>query len=325
MAGTEAIRQCRDSLARGSKSFALASRLLPDPARDHAAVLYAWCRHADDSVDRAPASRQSEALEALHVGLDQVYSSARPDDMVLAAFQDVVRSCGIPEVYPRELLAGMEMDARGYDYVTMHDLRLYCYRVASTVGLMMCHVMRLEEPWALRHAAHLGVAMQLTNICRDVAEDWGLGRLYIPDRLLEQVGYPGLRERLGTPLPQDARTPLSHALRSLLAEADGYYRSGDEGLPALRWRFALAIRAARLIYAQIGQCIADNDFDVFAGRAVVPQRDKLRLMGRALGGEVKGTPRRLRRFPSSLASRRPPAHTPRPLDSVALAGDVLPL
>jgi len=289
-----AIEHCRAELARGSKSFALAGRLLPQPARDRAAVIYTWCRRADDAIDECAPGRQRDALARLEAELDLVYSPTRPRDRVLAAFQSVIRAVGIPVDYPRELLAGMAMDVDGYRYRTMDDLLTYCYRVASTVGLMMCHVMELDDPRALRNAAHLGMAMQLTNICRDVAEDWERGRLYVPDDLLAECGAEDLRSQLGGPLPTVARDALADALQILLTEAERLYQSGDRGLRALRWRFSVAIRAARLIYAEIGCILEQRRCDVFEGRAVVPTRTKLELVGRAVRDEVLTGPDRAR-------------------------------
>ncbi|HWN69346.1 MAG TPA: squalene/phytoene synthase family protein, partial [Haliangium sp.] len=162
----DAISLCRQTIAAHSRSFALASRVLPPRCRDEAAVVYTWCRRADDAVDLAPPGKQAGALVRLGAELDGVYDGEAQEDIALAAFQEVVQRHRIPREYPAELLAGMDMDARGQRYDDMHTLLLYCYRVASTVGLMMSHVMGVTHDGALRHAAHLGMAMQLTNICR---------------------------------------------------------------------------------------------------------------------------------------------------------------
>src|SRR5690606_15946871 len=111
-----------------------------------------------------PASQQPEQLRNLRRELGDIYAGKLMLDPTLTEFQRVVRECDIPEVYPRELLDGMAMDVEGYRYRTWDELLLYCYRVASTVGLMMCRVMSVEEEQALDHAVDLGIAMQLTNI-----------------------------------------------------------------------------------------------------------------------------------------------------------------
>jgi phytoene synthase len=146
---------------------------------------------------------------------------------------------------------------------------------------MMCHVMGVRRPEALTHAAHLGLAMQLTNIARDVAEDWSRGRLYLPDALLARHGAGGLHRQLGEPWPAHATTGVAGAVGELLAIADGYYRSGAAGLSALSPRCALAVDAARLIYADIGRAVREQGCDPRAGRAFVSTPRKLWLLARA--------------------------------------------
>ncbi|MET0595962.1 MAG: phytoene/squalene synthase family protein, partial [Polyangiaceae bacterium] len=201
---------------------------------------------------------------------------------ILAAFQDVVRRRNIPREYPEELLAGMEMDADGTVYGSYATLLSYCYRVAGTVGLMMSHVMGVRHAGALRHAAHLGMAMQLTNICRDVGEDWGRGRLYLPRDLLAAAGAPDLRSYLGEPLPTSARASIAAVTRELLRRAESLYQSGDLGIPYLSFRSAIAVRTARLVYADIGRVILAQKADPFAPRAFVGKGRKLMLALRAL-------------------------------------------
>lgn len=305
----EQIDTCRRVIAEHSKSFALASRLLPSECRDDAAVVYAWCRHADDAVDLAPVSEQSRALAALRTELAAIYSGEPQSDSVLAAFQEVSATRGIPQEYPEELLAGMEMDAVGTEYDSVDRLLQYCFRVAGTVGLMMCHVLGVQASHAVRHAAHLGMAMQLTNIARDVLEDWERGRLYIPDTILEECGAPGLRSHLGESLPRAAASPLARAVHQLLEEADRFYQSGDAGLALLSWRSAFSVRTARLVYSRIGERIEHNGCNVFAGRMFVPTPTKLRLVARALAAAGAELPSRIRggfsRVPLSNVVRFP--------------------
>jgi phytoene synthase len=279
---TLAATTSRAIIAHHSKSFALASKLLPPEGRDEASIVYAWCRRADDAVDLVPEREQARAVAALRYELDCLYAGEAPADPILAAFQDVIRRRSIPREYPEELLAGMEMDAVGTAYGSYATLLSYCYRVAGTVGLMMSHVMGVRHAEALRHAAHLGMGMQLTNICRDVGEDWGRGRLYLPQDLLAARGASDLRSHLGEPLPASARAPIADVTRELLRRAARLYRSGDAGIPFLAWRSALAVRTARLVYADIGRVILAQNADPFAPRAVVGKGRKLALVVRAL-------------------------------------------
>jgi phytoene synthase len=265
-----ARRAARGALAAGSKSFALAGKMLPRRCRDDAAVLYAWCRACDDAIDLAPEDTRRQALRRMRVELDEIYAGRTPADPAMAAFAEVVRRWNIPRQYPAGLLDGFEMDVEGVRYRTVGELLGYAYRVAGTVGVMMAHLMGATDAQALRRAAHLGMAMQLTNICRDVDEDWRNGRLYLPADLLG-------------PFPGDGLDPAaaSTAVAGLLAEGDRFYASGDLGLAALGFRCAAAIRAARLIYADIGRVIAGRSHDVRRGRAVVSRGRKLWLLARA--------------------------------------------
>jgi phytoene synthase len=275
---TDAIQRCRASIAHHGKSFALASRLLPAACRDDVAVIYAWCRRVDDAIDLSPGETQHLALARLRRELDAVYGGGGlaedGAEDVPRALREVVERCNVPREYPEELLAGMEMDVRGHRYQCFDDVSLYGYRVASTVGLMLCHVMGVEDARALRHAAHLGLAMQVTNICRDVYEDWQRGRLYLPDDLLEHHGAPRLRAELGGAFPAHARDACRGVVAELLARADRFYASGDAGLAYLPPRCAMAVDLARRVYSDIGVVLASGGHDVLAPRAVVPAHRK---------------------------------------------------
>jgi phytoene synthase len=302
---SDALAISRQVIAVHSKSFALASRLLPARERNRAVVVYAWCRRADDAVDHAAnVQGASAALAQLRQELDAVYADEAMADPVLDAFRHVTRTCRIPRLYPEELLEGLAMDVECTHYEELPALLRYCYRVAGTVGLMMCHVMGLRQEAATRNAVHLGVAMQLTNICRDVAEDWERGRLYLPDDLLGRYGCGELHTQLGGPFPRRARQPVARVIADLLDRADEYYRSGDVGIPALSWRCGLAIRTARRVYAAIGERIRARGCDPLAGRAWVSTGGKLALAGRAVAASAWGAPRMLRRSGARLEPPR---------------------
>jgi phytoene synthase len=271
----------REVLAKNSKSFALAAKLLPARVASNVVVLYAYCRRADDAIDNVPPAEQPARLAALRSELDALYARETPPEASLATFQQVLRDCEIPREYLDELLLGMEMDVNEYSYSSFSDLALYGHRVAGVVGLMMCHVMGVRRDTSLEHAAHLGIGMQLTNIARDVWEDWQRGRLYLPDDMLHEAGARDLRAQLGRPFPRHASPAVARVTRELLDRADLYYASGDRGVRDLSLRCGLAVRTARLVYSAIGDRIRANDCDPFAGRAVVPKSQKLRLAARA--------------------------------------------
>lgn len=268
----EALRLCRASLSTNSRSFSWASLLLPRHARGPVAVFYAWCRRCDDAVDDATPEGQPAALARLQAEVEDIYAGKTMQEAVLAAFQVVVQHYGIPRIYVDELLNGFAMDVGNVRYCTHDQLLLYCYRVAGVVGLMMCHIMGIADEKKLDRAAHLGIAMQLTNICRDVVEDWGLGRRYVPAELLSAPSEPG-----GV-FPKALVPEYVDPVRSLLAEADRYYASADQGIRVLGLRSALAVRMARKVYSAIGSVIAARGYDVGAGRAVVSGWRKLAIM-----------------------------------------------
>ena len=300
-------QEARAAIQQHSKSFALASKVLGARLRDDTSVVYAWCRRTDDAIDELPRERAAElpaTLERLTTELTHAYAGD-VDDAQMAAFGAIARARRIPRRYPEELIEGMAMDARGTHYRSVDDVLLYGWRVAGVVGLMMSHVFGVADDAALPHAAHLGLGMQLTNICRDVAEDWERGRLYLPADLLARHGAADLAADLGKPLPTTALPAISKTVEELLAVAERYYRSGDRGIRYLPWRAALAVSAARRIYAAIGIRIAATGYDVTACRAVVSHGAKLahvtaaatRLLmsspGRALAGVLRSRPVRI--------------------------------
>jgi phytoene synthase len=299
---TPPFAECRRILARHSKSFALAGRLLPAPQRDALAVVYAWCREADDAIDLAPRTAQPDRLRALTAELQSIYAGEPQHRPATICFQAVVKQYRIPMDHPAKLVLGLAMDAGDVRYETVADLRRYAFRVAGTVGLMACRVFGVTSRLTLIHAAHLGIAMQLTNICRDVEEDWVRDRLYLPLELLPSEVAAELRSVRRGPLAPSTRTALSPALAALLRESARYYRSADRGLRALDGQVRLAVRTARLVYAAIGDAIAARGYAV-GPRAIVPTRRKLALVVRACRADVRPAPVP-RRAPSTQSARR---------------------
>ena len=260
----------RKIIRHHSKSFALAARLLCPVVRRRAERLYAWCRYADDAIDHAPTPLATvAALEELRTELGAIYAGLTPATTAGQMLKTVIEEIGLPREYPAELLLGMAMDAAGQRYATLDELLLYCHRVAGVVGLMMCHAMGVADERAAVHAGHLGIAMQLTNIARDVAEDWAKGRLYLP------TDWLGGNPPAGRPLDDSHVAP---AIQYLLVEADRYYVSGDAGLPHLDHRSRLAVHTARAVYAAIGTEVRRKGCRPSAGRAVTSTVTKFRAV-----------------------------------------------
>lgn len=263
----------RAVMAAGSQSFDFAAKALPEWQREGARYLYVWCRHCDDKVDMAPTLPEKLAnVRALEEQTKLSWIDIPADDLVFRAFGQVCSGYQIPREYPLDLLAGMRADAEGKRYETLEDLELYCYYVAGTVGLMMCHVMGISNPAALHHAVDLGIAMQLTNISRDVREDFEQGRIFLPLQWLREAGIP----------PEDLmneayRPALVNVVDRLLAHAREKYRSGDRGLRYLHWRSALAIRVASGVYSGIGREVLRRGPRAWDQRCFTTKFTKLKL------------------------------------------------
>jgi phytoene synthase len=270
------LTACRALLRNGSKSFHAASRLLPPSVRAPATALYAFCRLADDAIDGEGAS--PAALAALAERLDLVYAGRplnHPCDRALAA---IVEAHALPRALPEALLEGLAWDAEGRRYHDLSALNAYAARVAGTVGAMMAVLMGVRAPGPLARACDLGVAMQLTNIARDVGEDARMGRLYLPVSWLEEAGIDP-EAWLARPVFGPA---LGAVVARLLATADELYDRAAAGIGALPLACRPGIGAARLIYAEIGREVQRRGLDSVSSRAVVPRGRKLALLARSL-------------------------------------------
>ena len=180
------LSDCRALSRQGSRSFHAASLLLPDEYRRPMTALYAFCRIADDAIDNA--ADPEAGLAGLHRRLDGIYAGRPDEHPVDRAFSHVVRTRRIPRMLPDALLEGFLWDVVGRRYDTLSDTYAYSTRVAGTVGAMMAILMGVRDTEVLSRACDLGVAMQLTNIARDVGEDARAGRVYLPRELLEANG-----------------------------------------------------------------------------------------------------------------------------------------
>jgi phytoene synthase len=263
------MEHCVEAIRHGSLSFHAASRLLPRRLRDPALALYAFCRLADDAVDLQPA--KADAVLALHERLDLAYAGTPRDAPEDRAFAAVIEEFGMPRALPEALLEGLAWDAMERRYASLSDLRAYSARVAAAVGAMMCVLMRVRDPNALARACDLGVAMQLTNIARDVGEDAREGRLYLPTDWMVEAGVPPedfLRDPQATP-------EVRAMVRRLLREADDRYARCDAGIAELPLSCRPGIFAARHIYGGINRRVRTGDYDTISQRARTTGRQKL--------------------------------------------------
>lgn len=270
------LRACRTMLAGGSRSFYAASFLLPRRVRDAATALYAFCRLADDAIDVGEGG--ADALAQLYLRLDRAYAGQPFDHAADRAFADVVTRYGVPRTLPEALIDGFAWDEAERTYETIDDLLGYAARVAGTVGAMMSLLMGRREPDVIARACDLGMAMQLTNIARDVGEDARNGRLYLPRAWLRAEGIDPEAW-----LQAPAFTPaIARITGRLLAEADELYARADAGIARLPPDCRPGITAARLLYAEIGREVERRGWDSVSSRAVVPGSRKLGLLFTAM-------------------------------------------
>ncbi|MEO0398523.1 MAG: phytoene/squalene synthase family protein [Pseudomonadota bacterium] len=287
----------RAAIADGSKSFALASHFFDAPMRDDAQMLYAWCRYCDDVIDGqtlgadAPDAAMTPAERARR--LDGLKSMTRDalnggpcTEPAFEAFRHVALKHRLPDSYPLDLLDGFAHDVTPRLYLSMDDLLTYCYGVAGVVGVMMAIVMGVDrdDVETLDRACDLGLAFQLTNICRDIMDDAAAGRVYLPQDVLAEEGLSAEPSVLLSPENKDA---VWRAAVRQLRVADAYYESATEGVRRLPTRAAAAIAAARNIYRAIGARLRAGGPEAWRGRVYVAKRRKMML---ALAGIATGAP-----------------------------------
>lgn len=269
------LEHCRQAIKHGSLSFYAASHLLPARVRNPALALYAFCRLADDEVDLK--QDKTGSVLALRDRLDLVYAgrprNAAPD----RAFASIVEDFEMPRALPDALLEGLAWDAEERQYQTLSGVFDYSARVAAAVGAMMTVLMGVRDPDALARACDLGVAMQLTNIARDVGEDALEGRLYLPLDWLEDAGIDP------TEFLRDPRSnpDIQRLTKRLVMEANRLYYRSEAGIGALPVGCRPGIWAARLIYAGIGKELGRMNYDSLSARAHTSKSQKLGWLGQS--------------------------------------------
>lgn len=263
-------------LREGSRTFFAASLLLPRRVREPASALYAFCRLADDAVDLD--NDRLTAVARLRERLHRAYEGRPLPEPADRAFAEVVARFDIPRALPEALLEGFEWDAEGRRYQDLDGLFTYACRVAGTVGAMMAMVMGVRSPEVVARACDLGVAMQLSNIARDVGEDARAGRFYLP---LDWVREAGIEPEtwLAAPVFSEA---LGSVVQRLLRAADELYDRVGDGIAELPLNCRPGINAARVLYAEIGREVERLGLDSVTRRAVVPMPRKAWLLTRAI-------------------------------------------
>jgi phytoene synthase len=280
----EAFEACRRETAEWAKTFYLGTLLMPPAKRRAIWAIYVWCRRTDELMDspeaqRRPVAELAERLDAWEQRTRALFRGEVRDGLDLV-MRDTIERFPQPLQPYLDMIEGMRMDLTTTRYSSFEELRLYCYRVAGTVGLMTQEVMGLDSaytsaPWsdppdASEAAVALGIANQLTNILRDVGEDRGRGRIYLPLDELERFGYG--EEQLMAGVINESWREL---MRFQLQRARDWFARSEAGVrwlaPDARWPVWASLRLYRGILAVIER----HDYDVFNRRAYVPRRIKL--------------------------------------------------
>lgn len=270
----EALEAAGDILALKGRSFHWARRLMSKTHAARATRLYALCRYLDDLSDEA--TSQAEARVAL-AAARQAIETGNTTNSVLRDGLSLMSECAIEASIVLELIHGISTDLEPVRMANEAELLRYSYRVAGTVGLMMCRVLDVTDPAALAHAVDLGIAMQLTNISRDISEDAEAGRRYLPANLVGELAPAELIS------PTKSLQPLVRSsLKHLLDLADQFYQSGELGLPYLPFRARCGILVAARVYRAIGTRLRQRDCDYWTGRVVVSDWEKGGISLRAL-------------------------------------------
>ena len=273
----QAYAECRSITRREAKNFYYAFITLPPAKRRAICAAYAFCRHCDDSVDEAASSEEKlSALSELQTNLGLAYQGRAPTPMFLA-LADTAGRYDIPEDYFREIILGVESDLVKTRYSDFAELREYCYRVASVVGLVCLQIFEYRDPAAREYAIDLGIAMQLTNIMRDVREDWEMGRVYLPQDEMARFGYT--EQELEGGVRNEAFVDL---LRFQGQRARSYYRSGFRLLSYLSRRSRGCPAVLGSIYSGVLDRIEATGYDVLGGeRIALSSSQKVRITARA--------------------------------------------
>lgn len=277
-----AYRYCEAVTRRHAKSFYFAAKFLPKLKRKAVYPIYAFCRHVDDEIDEIGDGNENDAILAVEnwkLKLEEVFENKnqttnnadgskdqnlkiKNQNLVFTAWKDLLQTYQIPKNLPLELMQGVLMDTQIKRYATFDELYEYCYRVASTVGLMSSEILGYSDKIALEYAEALGIAMQLTNILRDVKDDAAMGRIYLPQEDLRKFAVS--EEQICAGEMNDNFIAL---MKFQIARARDFYRRGEKGIALLEKDSRLTVLLASRIYRRILDEIERQNYDVFARRA----------------------------------------------------------
>jgi 15-cis-phytoene synthase len=291
----KAYEYCRSVTKTHAKSFYFAAKFLPKQKQLPIYALYALCRHVDDEVDESGIENEREAAEAVEnwkAKLDEIYSNQRSavsgqqeelritnyelrelkvevrspksedQNLVLLAWRDLLKTYKIPQNLPLELMKGVSMDTHIKRYASFEELYVYCYRVASTVGLMSSEIFGYRDEKTLEYAEALGIAMQLTNILRDIGEDAAMNRIYLPSEDLREFSVSE-RQIFDNRIDENFIRLMKFQIR----RAREFYKKSEKGIALLERDARFSVLLALRIYAKILDEIERQNYDVFKCRA----------------------------------------------------------
>lgn len=278
------LQHCKNVTYKYAKTFYFASYFLSKEKRDACYAVYAFCRYVDDLVDSFEQNDQNQSfntastklLEEWQKELENVYSGTPSTNEIMIGWMWVLERYHISMDLPKELIEGVLMDTYLTSFDTFEDLYTYCYKVASVVGLMTSEIFRYSDKIALDYAIDLGIAMQLTNILRDIGEDLDRGRIYIPQQELQQFGVTteDLKKKVVT-------EQFENLMKFQIDRARKYYASANKGIPLLEKDSRTTVRLMSVNYSRILDRIEKNNYDVFSKRASLSFVEKALAVPRA--------------------------------------------
>ncbi len=267
----DAYSYCRKISRHHAKTFYLASMFLPKKQQKPIFAIYALLRTVDDVVDMAEvkfnnglitSDEITKMLESWKSRLKACYAGNVDNDPIMMAWQDTLKSYSIPIELPLDLMDGVAMDIEFKPFETFEELYVYCYKVAAVVGLMTSEIFGYSDKQALEHAIELGIAMQLTNILRDIGEDVDRGRIYLPLEDLRRFNYS--REEF---MQKRINNNFINLMKFQIERARGYYSSSEKGIPMLEKQARFAVCISSVNYGNILSAIEKNNYDAFSKRA----------------------------------------------------------
>lgn len=265
-----------------AKSFYFASKFLPKNKRQDAYNIYAFCRLSDNLADDTDSWQMGKRLELINsweAEVKNVFKTGKTENLILKVAHQTALKYNIPEKYFFELITGVKGDLTKLRFETYDELDRYCYLVAAVPGLMLSYILGFTDPKALKYATEFGKAMQITNILRDLKEDWQRGRVYLPQQDLEKFSYS--ETDLSKNLVNDNFKKL---FETYIEKARNMYIFGYQGLQYLTPEGRFCAKLCGLVYSAILDKIVQHDYDVFSQRASTSTLEKLWLVGKALIG-----------------------------------------